>query len=318
MTLAGTSPGRRGQHLGDEERVAAGDAVQRARRSPPASASTAARLSGSRRDPLVRRGRDHAEQALQRLLLLVAEGQHEDAGDRARSAARRRRARRASRRRPSGRPRRPRRSPPASSLHQRGERVVVLAERVAQRAERARRAQVVAGGEQHLRTRLRGERAHEAGLADPRLPHDEHDRPRRPLKAASGSSRSSTSTNSMGSSSHAQAACARNCARELLGQLRARTAPWAAATSSIRIASETSAMVTSWSGRWVIVSSSPAAELALLDDPQVGAGPARLPERLDHLQVAEADAELRARQPRLADLELDASRPASARRSARR
>ena len=59
-------------------------------------------------------------------------------------------------------------------------------------------------------------------------------------------------------------------------------------------------------------------QLALGDDPQVGAGPARLGEALDHLQVAEAQPELRARQARLADLELDACRSASARRSPRR
>ena len=57
---------------------------------------------------------------------------------------------------------------------------------------------------------------------------------------------------------------------------RARRARAAPATRSIRIASATIASVTPWSGRETTVISSPAAELALADDPQVGAGPAGL------------------------------------------
>ena len=51
------------------------------------------------------------------------------------------------------------------------------------------------------------------------------------------------------------------------------------------------------------------AQLALLHDPQVRAGAAGLAEALDHLRVAEAQPELGARQPRLADLELDGPGP---------
>src|SRR3954447_3945257 len=50
-------------------------------------------------------------------------------------------------------------------------------------------------------------------------------------------------------------------------------------------------------------------QLTFADDPHVGARAARLRERPDHPEVAEAQPELRARQPWLADLELDGAEP---------
>jgi hypothetical protein len=50
-------------------------------------------------------------------------------------------------------------------------------------------------------------------------------------------------------------------------------------------------------------------ELALGEDAQVGAGTAGVREQLDHLRVAEPQAELEARLPGLADLELDGPDP---------
>src|SRR6185503_18513850 len=51
------------------------------------------------------------------------------------------------------------------------------------------------------------------------------------------------------------------------------------------------------------------AELSLADDAQVSAGTVRLAEALDHREIPEAHAELRARDPRLGDLEHGAADP---------
>jgi hypothetical protein len=60
-----------------------------------------------------------------------------------------------------------------------GERALAAGGRVAQRAERARRHQVVAGGEQHARphAHVGGEGAHQGRLADPRLARHEDQLP---------------------------------------------------------------------------------------------------------------------------------------------
>ena len=58
-----------------------------------------------------------------------------------------------------------------------GEGPADVPDRVAERTERARREQVVAGTSEHpARTQRAGERAHQAGLADPGLAGDEDDR----------------------------------------------------------------------------------------------------------------------------------------------
>ena len=188
---------RRGERLGDEERVAAGDAVEGrgvgagARRQAPHGVARE-RLE---REPLQRGADEHAEEPLHRMLrveLVVAAGEHEQ------------------------RPERP--DPPggecqhvergvvgpvdvldhehgrdlARQLAQQGgehavdrravgqrrrQRPVRLERDVMQRTERARRHQVVARREQHAPGGLGRERADEAGLADPGLPHQQDDRP---------------------------------------------------------------------------------------------------------------------------------------------
>ena len=139
---------------------------------PAASSRTAAARQRPQRDAVHRAAGEHAEEAVQRVAgvdVVVAAGEHEQRADRARSAAPRRRGRRASRRRPSGRPRRRARSaarrPSSSSSRAEhgvdrllvgergGERAVAADRGVPQRAERARRHQVVAGGEQDARPR---------------------------------------------------------------------------------------------------------------------------------------------------------------------
>ena len=185
----GDDVGRGGQHLGDEERVAAGDAVHGAGVGAGARGQPPHRRARQRRQrqPVHRAPGQGAQQALQRVRraeLVVAEGQDEHRGDRldpprqvAEHVERRvvgpvdvlddeRRRRRG---RELGQDR------GVDVVHgpalgeRRLERSTGLERGVAQRAERPRRHQVVARRQQHPRAAGRRSRegADHAGLADP-------------------------------------------------------------------------------------------------------------------------------------------------------
>ncbi len=187
----------RGEHLGDEERVAAGQPVQ------PPGVDVAARQRGharlaqrGERDPvdgLARQLAEHDPQRMRPVELVVAVGrEHQHAGGLdapgqqadgvegglvgpvqvlehqrrdpgAAQGAEQRRDHRARR---------------AAGGHDVGELAAELVGDVEERAERARRVQRVAGPGDHPQRGVGGdERPHQDGLADPRLPGDEHDAP---------------------------------------------------------------------------------------------------------------------------------------------
>ncbi len=198
--------GGRGQHLADEERVAAGHPVHGVDVRDRAGGEPLDRGARERpqRDPLHGHARQRPEQPLQRVAragLVVAEREHEHgpdpldaAGGVAEHVQRRvvrpvhvlddehgRRLRgelleQRAEQRVDGRVGRQRG----------GERAVAAERGVVQRPERPRRQQVVAGGEQHPRPLLRParERPDQARLPDPRLAGHERHRPlpgRRPV-----------------------------------------------------------------------------------------------------------------------------------------
>ena len=198
-TVAGTTSAGGGQHLGDEERVAAGDAVHGAGVGAGARGQAPHRRARQRRQrqPAHRAPGQGAQQALQRVRraeLVVAEGQDEHRGDRLdppRHVAehverrvvgpvdvldderRRRRGRELGQDRGVDAVHRP------AVGERRRQRSTGLQRGVAQRAERPRRHQVVARRQQHPRPsgRLAREGADHAGLADPGSAADEHDGP---------------------------------------------------------------------------------------------------------------------------------------------
>ena len=195
---------RRGERLGDEERVAARQRVDGGRVSPGAGHQRLHGVARQRRelDAVHRAAGERAEQTVQGMarIELVARSSGRAPRRPARRGAPRSRARRGWRRRPSGRPRRPgrsgaprasssssaakTRSTGASSASAAASGPVAPDRRVVQRPERARRDEVVARRYEDACpvAQALDQRPHEARLADAGLARDERRRAA-PLRA---------------------------------------------------------------------------------------------------------------------------------------